>query len=306
MLDYDAVIIGSGPAGLTAAIYLARARYRTLVLEKEQFGGRLMNIEWIENYPGFSEGVSGPNLASEMIEQAMKAGAELEVAEVTNINFDPHFVSVNCSDNSSYKTAIVIMAAGSREKKLDVPGEAMFEGKGLIHCALCDGSQFTNRIVAVCGGGDAGITEALYLAKLASKVVLIEAMPNCTGTAVLQERMAENPKIEIRCGCKIIEIKGDEKVQALELVYVGTGAREMLPVDGVLIHVGNEPNNDCLKKIVPLDERGQLVVDAGLRTIIPAIIAAGDIRSNSPCQISSAVGDGATAAISAQRLLQAR
>lgn len=304
MLDYDAIIIGSGPAGLTAAIYLARARYRTLVLEKEQFGGKIMNIEWIENYPGFSEGVSGPNLATEMIEQAVKAGAELEIAEVTGVEVDSDCISVACAEGSSYKAAVVIMAAGSRARKLGVPGETAFEGKGLIHCALCDGGQFTDRVVAVCGGGDAGITEALYMAKLASRVILIEAMPSCTGTAILQERMAENPKVELRCGCKVVEIKGDEKLQALEVMDVKTGIRETLAVDGVLVYVGNEPNNDCLKNVVPPDEHGQFVVDAGLKTKIAAVIAAGDIRSNSPCQVSSAVGDGATAAISAQKLLQ--
>ena len=182
-----------------------------------------MNIEWIENYPGFSEGISGPNLASEMIEQAMKAGAELEIAEVTGVQADSNFLSVNCVDGSSYKAAVVITATGSKPRKLGVPGEARFEGKGLIHCALCDGSQFTNQVVAVCGGGDAGITEALYMAKLASKVVLIEAMPSCTGTAILQERMAENPKIELRCGYTVVEIKGDEKVQALEVINAETG-----------------------------------------------------------------------------------
>jgi thioredoxin reductase (NADPH) len=304
MFDYDAIIIGSGPAGLTAAIYLARARYHTLVLEKEQFGGKIMNVEWIENYPGFSEGVSGPTLASEMIEQATKAGVELEIAEVTGVNIDSNFLSVSCADGSSYRTVVVIMAAGSRARKLGVPGETKFEGKGLIHCALCDGSQFANRIVAICGAGDAGITEALYMAKIASKVVLIEAMPICTGTAILQERMAENPKVELRCGCKVVEIKGTEKVRALEIMNVETGVRETLTVDGVLVYVGNEPNNDCLKGVVPLDERGQFVVDAGFSTEVPAIIAAGDIRSNSPCQIASAVGDGAAAAITAQRLLQ--
>jgi thioredoxin reductase (NADPH) len=306
MFDYDAIIIGSGPAGLTAAIYLARARYRTLVLEKEQFGGKIMNVEWIENYPGFSEGISGPNLASEMIEQAMKAGAELEIVEVSGVEVGPNLLSVNCANGISYKAAVVIMAAGSMPRKLGVPGEAKFAGKGLIHCALCDGGQFTNQVVAVCGGGDAGITEALYMAKLASKVVLIEAMPHCTGTAVLQERMAENPKVELRCGYTVVEIKGDEKVQGLEIINAETGLRETLAVNGVLVYVGNEPNNTCLKRVVPLDERGQFVVDAGLRTKVSAIIAAGDIRSNSPCQVSSAVGDGATAAISAQKLLQER
>src|SRR5512136_2807352 len=199
VFDYDAIIIGSGPAGLTAAIYLARARYRILVLEKEQFGGKTMSIEWIENYPGFSEGISGPNLASQMIEQAIKAGAELEIAEVTGVHMDSDFLFVNCMDGRSYSATVVITAAGSKPRRLGVPGEVKFEGKGLIHCALCDGGQFTNQVVAVCGGGDAGITEALYMAKLASKVILIEAMPRCTGTAILQERMAENPKIELRC-----------------------------------------------------------------------------------------------------------
>ncbi|HEX2964183.1 MAG TPA: FAD-dependent oxidoreductase [Syntrophorhabdaceae bacterium] len=306
MLDFDAVIIGSGPAGLTAAIYLARARYRTLVLEKDQFGGKVMNIDLIENYPGFSEGISGPDLASEMIGQAVKAGARLETGEVSLVRADSDFFTVDCTDGSSYKSTIVIMAAGSRARKLGVPGEIRFTGKGLIHCALCDGSQFANKTLAVCGGGDAGITEALYMAKIAAKVLLIEAMPTLTGTAILRERMAENPKIELRCGCKVVEIKGDDKVQALEVMNKETGVRETLAVDGVLVYVGNEPNNDCLKNIAPLDEHGRFIVDPNLGTNISGLIVAGDIRGNSPCQVSSAVGDGATAAISAQRLLQTR
>lgn len=306
MSDYDAVIIGSGPAGLTAAIYLARARYRTLVLERDQFGGKLMNIERIENYPGFSQGISGPDLASEMIGQAIEAGAQLEIGEVVLVNANPSSYSVVCADGSSHKSTVVIMAAGSKPRKLGVPGETKFEGKGLIHCALCDGSQFMGKIIAICGGGDAGITEALYMAKIAAKVFLIESMPSCTGTAILQERMVEIPKIELKCGNKVIEIKGDEKIQALEIMDTEKGVRETLAVDGVLVHVGNEPNNSCLKDILPLDDHGQFVVDANLRTAIDRVVVAGDIRGNSPCQVSSAVGDGATAAISAQRVLQAR
>jgi thioredoxin reductase (NADPH) len=304
MIDYDAIIVGGGPAGLTASIYLSRARYRVLLLEKDQFGGQMLNIAWLENYPGFSEGVEGTTLASEMIGQTMKYGVDLEQGKVMGIDSYSSCFSVNCGIGTAYTSSAVIIAGGSTSMKLNVPGEDNFQGHGLIHCALCDGGQFKNRVLAVCGGGDAGITEALYMTKIAEKVILIEALSCLTAAQIYQERAALDPKLEIRCEQKVVEIIGDDKVKAIVVEDVRTARKETVPVDGVLIHVGVVPNTDYLDGVVPLDASGRIEVNQNLETKLPGIFAAGDLRQNSPQQISAAVGDGAIAAITAQKFLQ--
>ena len=304
MFDWDVVIIGGGPAGLSAGLYLSRANRRTILLDKESFGGYIKNVEWIENYPGFADGVSGAQLASEMVDQATKHGLQMETAEVTGIELFSSCRWVACAGGQGYTTNIVIIAGGSRPKKLGVPGEESLQGKGVFSCALCDGGQFEDRVVAVCGGGDAGVTEALYMTKLASKVILVEEQPELTATAVLQERALANPRLEIRCGIKVESIVGDDKVEAIELLDMASERRENLPVDGVLVQVGLEPNTSYLDGIVPLDGQGQVIVNDRMETEVPYLLAAGDIRSGSPGQIVTAVGDGAIAAISAQRILQ--
>jgi len=303
MPDWDAVIIGGGPAGLTAGLYLCRGNWRTLLLEKETLGGYIMNVEYIENYPGFPEGVVGSQLGMDMKNQAIKYGLRMEKNEVIMLQTAPGAKILSCADGTSYTTSVVIIAGGSVPKRLGVPGEDKLRGSGVISCAFCDGSQFNGNVVAVCGGGDAGVTGALYLAKIASKVILIEAMPLLTATAILRDRVKDNPKIEVRCGTIVTAILGESEVEGIEIV-TGDDKKKTLKVDGVLVHVGLDPVTDYLEGVVPLDDKKQVIVNDYMETEIPGIFAAGDIRSKSPGQVSTAVGDGAAAAMSAQRYLQ--
>ena len=304
MFDSDVVIIGGGPAGLTAGLYLSRARCRTILLEKENYGGTIKNVEWIENYPGFADGVSGAHLASEMVNQATKYGLHLKEAEVTGIELFTSSRWVSCADGQGYTTAVVIIAGGARPKKLGVPGEEELKDKGVFACALCDGNEFTERRVVVCGGGDAGITEALYMTKLASEVILLETMPALTASAVLQERAFANPKLQIRTGVTVEAILGDNHVEAIELIELGSGQKETLKADGVLVHVGLKPNTGYLDGIVSLDSQEQVTVNDLMETETPYILAIGDIRSGSTRQTVTAAGDGVIAALTAERLLQ--
>jgi len=304
MADWDAIIIGGGPAGLTAGIYLSRGNWRTLLLEKEGYGGYIMNIEMIENYPGFSEGVIGSQLGMEMMEQARKYGVEMKRATVNSVQVSSGNKWVTCADGTTYTSSVIIFAGGSVPKKLGVPGEEEFRDRGVIGCAFCDGGQFSGQVVAVCGGGDSGITEALYLSKIASKVIVIEAMPKLNATAILQDRVTQNPRLEVHTGMKVQAITGGNMVEGIEVISEETGQKETMKVDGVLVHVGLDPNTGYLQGVVPLDDGGQIIVNGWMESEIPGVFAAGDIRSNSPRQVSAAVGDGAAAGMSAQRYLQ--
>jgi thioredoxin reductase (NADPH) len=228
----------------------------------------------------------------------------MEIAEVIGIELFSSCRWVGCVNGQGYTTNIVIIAGGSRHKKLGVPGEESLQGKGVFNCAFCDGSHFADRVVAVCGGGDAGVTEALYMVKIASEVILIEAESKLTATAILQERASTHPNLKILCGTKVEAIVGDGKVEAIELVDETGNQREKIRVDGVLVHIGQDPNTDYLEGIVPLDSQGQIIVNDKMETEVPYIFAAGDVRSGSPRQVVTAVGDGAIAAISVERLLQ--
>ena len=264
-----------------------------------------MNRDLIENYPGYPDGVSGPELGSKMTKQAKNYGAEIQLAEVKQIEMGGNYKVVTTS-LGDYSGKAVIIASGAHPKKLGVPGEQEFIDRGVFYCATCDGPRFANRKVAVAGGGDSGITEALFLARIVSRVIVIELLPSCTATKILQERALANPKIEFKCGVKIEAIQGNGEVRALDLLDIKTGQKSTLEVDGVLVHVGIEANTDCFRGILPLDERGQVLVNDKMETKSAGIFAAGDIRHNSPCQISTAVGDGTTAALSLGKYLGIR
>ncbi|MBN1160742.1 MAG: FAD-dependent oxidoreductase [Dehalococcoidales bacterium] len=302
MFDWDAVIIGGGPAGLAAGLYLSRANRRTLLLDKDTPGGYIRNVESIENYPGFTDGVAGAKLANKMVAQAKKYGLEIENAEVTGIEVFSGTRYVACANGQGFTTNVIIIAGGSKNRKLGVPGEAELTGRGVFECAFCNGGHYADKVVAVCGGGDAGVTEALYMAKIASKVILIEAMPQLTAAAVLQESVKANKVIEVRTSTRVTSIIGKDKVEAVELL--SGGKKETLKADGVIVHIGLDPNTDYLEGILPLDENGQVIVNANMESEVPYIFAIGDIRSGSPRQVVTAVGDGAIAAIAAERRLQ--
>jgi thioredoxin reductase (NADPH) len=240
----------------------------------------------------------------DMKNQAVKYGLQLKRAEVSRIQSLSGNMYVACVDGTTYTAKTIIVTAGSIHRKLGVPGEEEFRGSGVISCAFCDGGEFADQVVAVFGGGDAGITEALYLTRIAAKVYLIEALPELTGTAILRDRVKNEPKIEVLCGKKAAAILGSSHVEAVQLLDVNNNTPETIKADGVLVHIGLDPNSGFLEGVVQMDNTRQVKVNERMETNIPGIFAAGDIRSGSPRQVAGAVGDGAIAGIFATRYLQ--
>jgi len=306
--DYEVIIVGCGPAGLAAGLYAGRAGLKVLLLGRQTAGGEMRGIEQVENYPGFPDGISGAKLGLEMMKQAMKYGLQFKLAEVEGIELQKDYKVVKAkiikAGEVTYLAKTVIIAGGAHPRKLGVPGESEFAGKGVIYCGVCDGPQFAERVVAVAGGGDAGLTEALYLTRLASEITVIELMPELNASKILQERVLANPKIKICCGTKIEAITGDKQVKGLELLNVKTNEKTTLQVGGILIRIGLVPNTSNIKGLLSLDKEGFVSVNENLETSVPGIFAAGDIRHASVRQIATAVGDGVTAALSADRLIK--
>jgi len=294
--SYEVIIVGGGPAGLAAALYAARSRIKTLILERETPGGELMNIDMVENYPGYPNGVLGPDLGSNMMVQATKFGAELQFADVKQVVPGTGEQLLKTAQGDFW-TKAVIVASGSHSKKLGVPGEEEFANKGVFYCATCDGPRFTGKVVAVAGSGDSGLSEALFLTGFVAKVLVIEILPQLMANKTLQERVLANPKIEVRCGTKIEAIRGKEHVELLEVADMKTGQKSSLKADGLLVRVGLAANTAYLKGTLPMTAVGQVLANDLMETEIPGIFAAGDVRHNSPMQIVTAVGDGAIAAM---------
>lgn len=299
--SYDVIIVGGGPAGLSAGIYTARSRLSTLLLEKGMIGGQITYSELMENYPGFPDGVSGFDLTQLMHQQATKFGVETISAEVTGITTG-QFHSVKTSQDE-YAAGAIIIAGGSERQKLGVPGEAEFTGKGVSFCATCDGAFFREKPVAVVGGGNAALTEAIELTKFASVVTVIHRRNELRATKILQEKALADPKIEFLWDSVVNEITGDAFVQQLKIKNVKTGQESKLDVSGVFISAGFRPNTGFLEGALTLDATGAIVTSEKMETSVPGIFAAGDIRSNSIRQVISAAGDGATAAVFAERYL---
>jgi len=299
---YDVVIIGGGPAGLTAGLYASRAKLNSLLVERGLVGGQIANAERVENYSGFPEGISGVELGQLMHQQATKYGLKTLLAEVTSIEFQEGQKVIKTTEGDFIAKAVII-AGGSERQKLGVAGEEKFIGKGVSYCATCDAAFFREQPVAVVGGGDAAITEALHLAKFASKVTVIHRRDQLRASRILQEKAFSQPKIEFRWNSIVEKIEGGDLVKRIRLRQVKTGEESALEVAGVFISIGLKPNTDYLKGILPLDVTGLIITDEKMETKIPGIFAAGDIRHNSVRQAITAAGDGATAAIYAEKFI---
>jgi len=299
---YDVVIIGGGPAGLSAGIYTARARLSSLLIERGAVGGQIINAEWVENYPGFTESISGIDLTEAMHKQATKFGLETLLAEVTGIDIKGGRKAVKTSQGD-FTAKAVIIAGGSERQKLGVPGEAEFAGKGVSYCATCDGPFFRGKAVAVVGGGNTAITEAIELTKFASRITVIHRRDELRATKILQEKAFAEPKIDILWDSVIEEIDGDAFVSKVRVSNVKTRKKTVLDVSGVFMAVGFRPNTGYLKGIVKLDDIGTVITNEKMETSVPGIFAAGDIRGNSIRQIIAAAGDGAVAAIGAEKYI---
>jgi thioredoxin reductase (NADPH) len=299
---YEVIIIGGGPAGLTAGLYCSRSRFSTLLIEKGIIGGQITNAERVENYPGFPEGIPGIRLGQLVHEQATKYGLETFSAEVLGAIPAARQSLVSTSEGD-FASESIIIASGAQYRKLGVPGEDALMGKGVSYCATCDGPLFKGKEVAVVGGGDAAVTEALYLSKFASSVKVIHRRSELRASKIVQERVMAEPGIEFIWDTVINEIEGDGIVRQLVLKSAKDARMSVLEVAGVFVAVGSEPNSAQWRGLLPLDEGGYIITNELMETSIPGIFAAGDVRHNSARQVITAAGDGATAAMSAARFL---
>ncbi len=302
MTDYDLVIIGAGPAGLTAGLYAARARMNVLLLEKAVPGGQILVTDWIENYPGFPEGISGYDLAEKMKQQALDLGLEIDTSEVHSLNLSADIKEIVLKDRSITAKALII-ASGASPRKLGI-GEDKYMGKGISFCATCDAPFFRDKTVVAVGGGDTAVQEAIFLTKFAKKVYLVHRRDELRAAKILQERAFANDKIEFIWNSVAIGVEGFFGIEGVKIKNVKTDAESIIKADGCFIWVGILPNAEFINNAVATDEGGFIIADAKMQTSVPGVFAAGDIRDTPLRQVSTAVGDGAIAAVSAEHYIE--
>lgn len=300
---YEVIIVGGGPAGLTAGLYTSRARLHTLLIESGLFGGQIITTELIENYPGFPKGINGAELSQLMEEQAKRFGLDIVNQEVLGVRLEGDQKVVQTYE-SVYYTETLIISSGTEYRRLGVPGEEKLVGKGVSFCATCDGAFFKDSKIVVVGGGDSALTEALFLTKFAREVTIVHRRDALRATKIYQERAFANPKIKFLWNSVVQEIKGDKMVQSIRVKNVKTGEVKEFEAEGVFLFVGIAPKTQFLKGLVQMDEGGYILTNENCETSVKGIFAAGDCRKKLLRQITTAVGDGATAAFAAEKYLE--
>ena len=296
------IIIGSGPAGLTAALYTARANLSPLVFTGNEIGGQVSISAEVENYPGFPEGLTGPEMVERFQKQAERFGARVEYAEVTEVDFDVHPFRVKSYDSEHEAKAIVI-ATGASARKLGVPGEAAFTGRGVSYCATCDGFFFRDKDIAVVGGGDSALEEGVFLTKFARRVRIIHRRDQLRAGQTLQDRAKRNEKIEFVWNTVVTEINGDGTVESVQLEDVNTGQVSTMETDGVFVYIGHYPNSQLFKGKLEMDDHGYVITDRRTRSSVPGVFAAGEIADPIFRQIVTSAGEGCKAALEVEKYL---
>ncbi|MSB67145.1 thioredoxin-disulfide reductase [Leuconostoc lactis] len=295
MRKYDVVVIGAGPGGMTAALYAARANLNVAMLDRGIYGGQMNNTDDIENYPGFTT-IKGPELGEKMYQGTVKAGVNFVYGDVQNVTVDDQQMKHIQTDSDELVASAVIIATGSNNRKLGVPGEEKFSGKGVSYCAVCDGSFFKGKNVTVVGGGDSAISEGLYLANVTDGVNVIHRRDQLRAQKVLQNRAFDNDKIDFTWNTSVTEILGDENhVTGVKIHNNQVGDDTILDTDGVFVYVGNFPNSQIFNNLNITDQAGWIITNDQMETTIPGIYAIGDVRQKQLRQITTAVGDGGIA-----------
>jgi thioredoxin reductase (NADPH) len=303
--EYDMVILGGGPAGLTAAIYASRSRMRTLVVEKEAIGGEAASTSMIENYPGFPEGIKGAELAERMRSQAQKFGAQIivESPQTLDLRAVPKEVRLG---GQLVRAQSIIIASGTSPRKLGIPGEKELKGRGVSYCATCDGPIFADKDIAIIGCGNSGVQEGLFILKFVRSMTMVEFLPTIQAEEILQESMRAHENVRWLLNHETLSINGEDWVESIKVKDRETGAEKEIPVEGVFIYIGLKPNSDYLAGQVELNEWGFIPTDERMQTSVPGVFAAGDIRETELRQIATAIGDGAVAASSAYHYVDSK
>lgn len=299
----NTIIIGSGPAGLTAALYSARANLNPLLISGNEFGGQIALTNEVENYPGFPDGITGPELTELMKQQAEKFGARFEQDHVSRVDLQQHPFVLETENGARFQAKSLVIATGASPRRLGVPGEMELTGRGVSYCATCDGFFFRGKDVAVIGGGDSALQEGLFLTRFASQVHIIHRRNELRAQSILQERARENDKINFVWDSVVSDIRGNGTVNALDLTNVRTGARSELPVAGVFVYIGHYPNTDLFKGQLEMNEEGYLKVDERLHTKIPGVFAAGEAHDHVFKQAIVSAGFGCMAAMETEKFL---
>lgn len=306
---YDVVIIGSGPAGLSAGLYSGRARMKTLIIEKEKAGGQIATTEEVENYPGSIDHETGPSLISRMVKQAEHFGAEKVTDDIKEVNFDGD-IKILKGDKGEYHARAVIIATGAKPRLMGCPGEKEFTGKGVSYCATCDAAFFDDFDVYVIGGGDSAVEEAMFITKFARKVTIVHRRDSLRAARSIQEKAFKNEKIDFIWNSEVKEIKGEGIVESMVLRNRETGEETEIVANeddgtfGIFVFVGYLPQNNLFKDIITMDERGYIITDDNMKTNIEGVYAAGDNRVKSLRQVVTATADGAIAATQAEKYIE--